>query len=555
MRSYLIALFSATTAEAEADSGSSLRQVYALVRHGNRAPNPSLTGQCPSLFPTQTVLDTMFETNAAQLTPLGQAQLYNSGVLLRHYYIDSLGGDFVPDNWEAEPTAFYFQARAQTRHQQSMAALGMGLFPDGVGPATMPARAQPMPYSSWQTSTLIDPPKACKAWNAAQQAKWTERVWPAYREAHGALLDRLGALCGAPVPDGARLKDVADGFGFAAYGGISAALGPGGANITTQLMEVSAVAFLDRLFGTPEEVTVWAADYPTHVLGGMKATVAASAPAAKAKAPARLSLFTVSREQSISVSRFFKLNLDVPEPSTPKGTVPPGDTLALELHERAGDTPVVLMLPGDGEGGKSSSVATTCADPRAQAWDSGCFFVRCFNMFPPGCDASGDCSAAAAMTGASLPASEKAWAETSHRQPYKLGDCEGYDCPLEQLDSDVRATLARTGTWKELCGADGGGGSSNGLVLPPGGAGTHITPTGFGVIGGVTAMCCLATALVVSRKMQPQPAAGAGASDSGGSGGEGLELLGAGPGGLSDLSQVSATNYRTMQSVAPLAPI
>ena len=116
--------------------------VQSLTRHGNRAPNPSITSECPLLYPTRRSVIETFGAVPQGLTRMGMNQCLNAGSVLRQRYIVDMG--FLPQQYNPNADRWYFQARGQPRHQQSAAAMAQGLFPPGTGPTTYPDRLHPV---------------------------------------------------------------------------------------------------------------------------------------------------------------------------------------------------------------------------------------------------------------------------------------------------------------------------------------------------------------------------------------------------------------------------
>ncbi len=67
-------------------------------------------------------------------------------------------------SYTPQSVEWYFQARGETRHQQSIAAITQALFPAGSGLESYPDRMQPVPFFSWDKSLdpVLHPPKLCQ---------------------------------------------------------------------------------------------------------------------------------------------------------------------------------------------------------------------------------------------------------------------------------------------------------------------------------------------------------------------------------------------------------
>jgi hypothetical protein len=288
-----------------------------------------------------------------------------SCVGVQYIEVDRLmGSSYTPDSVE-----WWFQARGESRHQQSVAAITDALFPPGSGLDTFPGRRQPIPYFSWDKGLdpVLHPPKLCQAARYRDDARWTATKGAQTVANNLEKVRTISRICGYDIlsarTPSAALKDIADGFGFLTYEGLeiksktthAADPPPRGhgtesltscavsavllcvrsgmsdwSSVSKMITQFSYDMFVDRLFGTPEQATYWAGDYPRNVAARMLQMVNRRFDD-RGDPPRKFLLYTASRELLFGLSFFFGLDLHVPDPNTPTGAMPPGDAIVFEL--------------------------------------------------------------------------------------------------------------------------------------------------------------------------------------------------------------------------------
>ncbi len=357
----------------------------------------------------------MFGVRPQELTRAGLNQCHIIGDMLREEYV--IKQKLMQSEYTPESVEWYFQARGETRHQQSMSAITEALFPIGTGLSSYPKRMQPVPYFSWDKSTdpILHPPKLCQACRYRDDARWTQTKGTATVDNNMAKVEEISRVCGfnitsARVPS-AALKDIADGFGFLTYEGLSIPGMKDWDRLNEMVTQFSFDMFVDRLFGTSEQATYWTGDYVRNVAANMLQMIKRNLD--ERGEPARkLMIYTASRELLFGVSFFFNLKLHIPAKNTPTGAMPPGDAIIFELH--MDDT------------------------------DSDKFWVEVWNMFPPSNDP------AVAMGSAHRADGRVGKGKNYQRQSYTIDGCTT-QCPFDQFIALIQAQEKKTGTWQDIC--------------------------------------------------------------------------------------------------------
>ena len=335
--------------------------VQSLTRHGNRAPNPSITSECPLLYPTRRSVIETFGAIPQGLTRMGMNQCLNAGSVLRQRYIVDMG--FLPQQYNPNADRWYFQARGQPRHQQSAAAMAQGLFPPGTGPTTYPDRLQPVAISSWRKDSdfVLNPPSGpCKASIAAAAARWTKTVGLGLVQSNLEVVRALSAVCGTSIETAAdpatATKDVVDAIIF-----LNNEYLPAPPGITPSLRQraifLAQTMLMGKLFSEPAQRTVWLGDFPETLLRNMHCAIQAQVPTPTPTAfgwygsngavagtatpgtammcpdpnaaPSYLG-FVSSRELLFVLG--LVLGIDFGVPGLPSSALPPAATLSFELH-------------------------------------------------------------------------------------------------------------------------------------------------------------------------------------------------------------------------------
>lgn len=167
--------------------------VQALMRHGARSPNPSVTKVCPTVFQTTRQITQTFGAPPGHLTVAGIATCVDAGVMLRRVYIDKKG--FMPSTYGINALQWKFESKSSYRHLMSANALAQGIFPKEVPPIF----SKPMA----EDTILNAPPRICAPLTRERIRLWLETKGRALQEAHATLVDKVGRVCGYP----ALLKD------------------------------------------------------------------------------------------------------------------------------------------------------------------------------------------------------------------------------------------------------------------------------------------------------------------------------------------------------------
>ena len=437
-----VLLLASAAVRAEAEPTSELILVQSLTRHGNRAPNPTITTSCPKLYPTRADIVRTFGAEPAGLTNMGMNQMRNVGSLLRRRYID---GGFAPAAYNPHQKAYYFQARGQPRHQQSCAAMGQGLFPIGTGPVTYPDRLQPIAISSWDTGTdftLFPPTAPCAAVMGAENAAWAASTGAALVADNLDIVRALERTCGSSIEraadPAATTKDIVDAVLFLQDEYLPPPPGLPAA-MARRAVFLAQAMLTSKLFGAPDRQTMWLADFPAALLERMDCALR---PGAAGVCPLRYGGYVSSRELLFVLGQTLGLAFDVP--GLPPTALPPASTLTFELRQRGG-------------GGAAAP------EP----------FVACRLTVPP---------------------RRQADVNVTHSRALPLGACAGkLECPLSQFRAIFAALNASTGPWRSICrvravgadgvsaaavtGGEGGGGapgSSTGSAAP--GASSGVSP-------------------------------------------------------------------------------
>ena len=204
-----LALASAVTADA------SLVAVQAISRHGTRAPDDVTEILCPK-DPNLN----KWPVEWSSLTGKGMTQLHELGELMKDLYANNTGeGNFL--NPVFRHGEMQMQAASSSRCQQSAVSMGQGFFPESCAPEDYEFSA-PVPYSCLlEDDNILEAKKwGCKPKVKALMKQWQAEKGDAIVQANKALVDKVGAACGADFfNDGeadvfSAIKDVNDALIF-----------------------------------------------------------------------------------------------------------------------------------------------------------------------------------------------------------------------------------------------------------------------------------------------------------------------------------------------------
>lgn len=318
-----------------------LFKVVILARHGNRAPNLQVPTLCPEyakrVFPD-------FDTPLAQLSKVGIAENYESGVFLRRRYIP----DFIPKAFVPDGSVNFFAER-MTRNIVSTEVLAMGMYPDGTGPdGFLGSRPNIVPISTSQEgkdelmNCARDGPcrhrfrKDFKLWALEHD----RRVYAG----NVALFDRMSRACGNEWilnPMGiyyqGRLKTltwgvkaISDAFSFAANEGLDATMG--GRLAVEDLAAFKAVAagmVNGTRFGHPHQLTYWVSNFlPNLFLLATRPNETVKLDLWKTQ---KFHLFLNHRELIYSIAHILGLKIEFP--NMPPDVLPAGCFLGFDMYE------------------------------------------------------------------------------------------------------------------------------------------------------------------------------------------------------------------------------
>eukprot|EP00758_Cryptobia_borreli_P010332 Tbor_TRINITY_DN5559_c1_g1::TRINITY_DN5559_c1_g1_i1::g.13197::m.13197 len=347
-----------------------LIQLTLLNRHGHRAPNLPYWTYCPN----DNTSKVDFRVDAGGLTDKGFQEEYEFGQFLQKTY-----GDFYGRQYDS--ASHYVRAVGQPRTIQSAMSVTEGAFPTEYGRAGLKKfRGQFVPiFQDLLGDEHLVSDSVCKvaSHNAAQD--WMRKKGNKLIKDHD-IMERVYALCGTPkkiqkhgdISD--VLKDITDAFVFARAVGIRTP----GDNLSEsemwELRKLSNTILQGRLYGSEEEKTFMAVDFPLYVIH--KFFLQIKDPGAVIGLPdfvdtwntyEKLSLFVGHREALYAVSHFFGIEIILP--GFAPFEIPTASTLLFGLYNttHTNDTKpsysvrVTLWAPGLGE--RTLRVKRHCRSP------------------------------------------------------------------------------------------------------------------------------------------------------------------------------------------------
>lgn len=398
----LLALLAATAAAADS---SELRRLVTLSRHGSRAPNPVAAALCPLNAANLGA----YHVPPEQLTEVGMAQLLAVG---QHLRVEYVGGQrfLSPSLGGAQHRHFetYFRADAATRCAQSAAALGLGLYPDGTGPAGFERQTVPVTMQLLPNEHDFAAPKGpCRATLAEDLALYARDRAPAVFDRFQSALDAVGDVCGVQVDDYPTMqggedkvlgvKDVADMFVFDRDEGLprTPRLTP---ELQAQLEELAFTNLMERYYSTDREITYWVGGFADLLLSTLNGAATPESPSANEY---RFFSYHGHRELLHGLGKMIGWDFHFEGLPAAMNTTAllPGTTMFFELRAEA-------HPHEDG------------------TLHSEHYFVRTFVWAPA----------------------------TNEREQVKLAKCSMLDCPLDEFNNIIRGHVKRTGTWQQICG-------------------------------------------------------------------------------------------------------
>jgi hypothetical protein len=237
-----------------------LLKVIDMNRHGHRAPNAPFWNLCPKEAGNKD----RFGTGPEDLTSVGFDEEFRNGVYLRDMYPDVVGAEY-------DRTQSFAQAAGEPRTLQSCLAIVNGAFPatKRTPSAGLPHHPNLVPvYSASQPTEFWLNDIPCKKKTALDVARFIKGEGVQIYAENKALIERIFDMCGTTkeaaeaVSLDLLIKLVVDGIIFEHDFGIS----PLGGRISdrdfAQLRNLSNAFLFGKLYGTDEQRTFTAAEFP-----------------------------------------------------------------------------------------------------------------------------------------------------------------------------------------------------------------------------------------------------------------------------------------------------
>ena len=312
--------------------GGELVCVQSLMRHGARAPNPSVTKVCPTVFQTTRQITETFGSPPGHLTVAGLAMCVEAGAMLRRVYINEK--HFMPSTYGVNALQWKFESKSSYRHLMSANAVAQGIFPQEVAVAVFSK-----PTSD--DDVLNSPPAMCAPMTRHHIMDWLETAGREAQHASAALVTKIGRVCGSPTlltdepifsqlsgnPHPA-LQDISDLFTFMSQQHL-----PLPSTLTPperdELSRIVFDALQARTFG-PEArriMIAFAGGYPPQLAATFARAIATETSGAE---PLKFSVSVSSRELHYALAAYYGLVLSVD--GFPAGAIPTSSLLVWELH-------------------------------------------------------------------------------------------------------------------------------------------------------------------------------------------------------------------------------
>ncbi|RNF26576.1 putative acid phosphatase [Trypanosoma conorhini] len=304
-----------------------LTKLFAINRHGHRAPNAPYWDFCPKDLKNRRKYDVQSE----DLTGLGMKEEYELGQYIRRKYASFIGNRF-------NRTLHFFRAVGEPRILQSSVAVAQGIFPDGFGPgAFLPNRPQFVPvFSDMDTHEYLLDDVPCFRRAERDVEQWVNKSLAQFvaDENVANVLSYIKHVCGKPTKEPpslyAYIKTVADGMIFNADYGMKVCGGRVAPDMLFRIRNVSMQLLLARLYNTDEQQTYTAVDLPHRLIRMLEEI---HLPSEK-----QMNDFVHTRQESIfyflhreglyAFAEFFGFTYNVPH--LPRSELPVASTLIIE---------------------------------------------------------------------------------------------------------------------------------------------------------------------------------------------------------------------------------